>query len=630
MALTDQKITALYERLSRDDDLVGDSNSILTQKLMLENYAASHGFMNCVHYTDDGWSGGNFDRPSWKQLMADVEAGKIGCVIVKDMSRVGRDYLQTGFYTEVVFRQHGVRFIAISNGVDSADAATGEFAPFLNIMNEWFLRDCSRKQIAAYQVRGKAGIPTTNVAIYGYKKDPEDKHHWLIDEEAAAVVRKIFQLAIDGHGPYEIASILRDSKIERPGSYLGRHYCDPARNSADKDRCYDWSGTTVSSILSKPEYMGHTVNFRTHKESYKDKKSKSIPPEDWLIFKNTHEAIVDEETWELAQKTRSVVHRTDSTGEANPLTGLMICADCGARMYNHRGYARAVREGRAWDPEAGVLPYDRYECSSYNKSTYRMERSCCTHNISTTAVRSLILDTIRMTSEYALSNKEEFDRRVREASELRQNEAAKDLKRRIARAQKRSAELDTLIKKLYESYALEKISESRFETLIAEYEKEQAELKVVIAAGQNDLDEFNSDTNRIEQFMELAKRYTDFTTLTTPMIYEFVDKIVVHAPCKDEHGERCQEIEIYLKYIGKLDLPVKEPTAEELAAEEKKRKRRAYSREYNRRRYAEKKAAVLAAVQAVAGTKGTHDPDQSPPDEKDAVNHRPLPDEKTA
>lgn len=612
MALTDQKITALYERLSRDDDLVGDSNSIVTQKLMLENYAQSHGFTNCVHYTDDGWSGGNFERPSWKQLMADVEAGKIGCVIAKDMSRVGRDYLQTGFYTEVVFRQHGVRFIAISNGVDSADASTSEFAPFLNIMNEWYLRDCSRKQMAAYQVRGKAGIPTTNSAIYGYKKDPEDKHHWLIDEEAAEVVRKIFLLAIDGKGPSEIARILRDSKIERPGSYLARYNRGSHQNDLDEAQRYDWKGGTVSAILSKPEYMGHTVNFRTHKESYKDKKGVPIPPEDWLIFKNTHEAIVDEETWELAQRTRRVIHRTDSIGEANPLTGLMICADCGERMYNHRGYSRAVREGREWDPESGVFPYDRYECSSFNKSVYRLERSCCTHNISTAAVRSLILDTIRMTSEYALSNKEEFAQRVREASELRQNEAAKDLKRRLTKAQKRSAELDTLIKKLYESYALEKISESRFETLIAEYEKEQAELKEVIAAGQSDLDEFNSDTNRIEQFMELAKRYTDFTVLTTPMIYEFVDKILVHAPYKDEYGERCQEIEIYLKYIGKVDLPVKELTAEELAAEEKKRKRRAYMREYSRKRYAKQKAAQQAEAEKGAPNQGTH------PDEKTA------------
>ena len=612
MALTDQKITALYERLSRDDDLIGDSNSIVTQKLMLENYAQSHGFTNCVHYTDDGWSGGNFERPSWKQLMADVEAGKIGCVIAKDMSRVGRDYLQTGFYTEVVFRQHGVRFIAISNGVDSADASTSEFAPFLNIMNEWYLRDCSRKQMAAYQVRGKAGIPTTNSAIYGYKKDPEDKHHWLIDEEAAEVVRKIFLLAIDGNGPSEIARILRDSKIERPGSYLARHNRGSHQNDLDEAQRYDWKGGTVSAILSKPEYMGHTVNFRTHKESYKDKKGVPIPPEDWLIFKNTHEAIVDEETWELAQRTRRVIHRTDSIGEANPLTGLMICADCGERMYNHRGYSRAVREGREWDPESGVFPYDRYECSSFNKSVYRLERSCCTHNISTAAVRSLILDTIRMTSEYALSNKEEFAQRVREASELRQNEAAKDLKRRLTKAQKRSAELDTLIKKLYESYALEKISESRFETLIAEYEKEQAELKEVIAAGQSDLDEFNSDTNRIEQFMELAKKYTDFTVLTTPMIYEFVDKILVHAPYKDEYGERCQEIEIYLKYIGKVDLPVKELTAEELAAEEKKRKRRAYMREYNRKRYAKQKAAQQAEAEKGAPNQGAH------PDEKTA------------
>ena len=216
-----EKITALYERLSRDDEAAGDSNSIVNQKMLLESYAVHHGFTNCVHYTDDGWSGGNFERPDWKRLIADIEAGKVGCVIAKDMSRIGRDYLQTGFYTEVLFREKGVRFIAIGNSVDSADRSSGEFVPFLNIVNEWFLRDCSRKQCAAYQARGHAGKPTTNHAIYGYRKDPEDKHHWLIDEDAAAVVRRIFHLSMEGHGPHEIASILRDDRIERPSVYMG-------------------------------------------------------------------------------------------------------------------------------------------------------------------------------------------------------------------------------------------------------------------------------------------------------------------------------------------------------------------------------------------------------------------------
>ena len=296
MSRQTEKITALYERLSRDDEAIGDSNSIVNQKILLESYAAQHGFTNCVHYTDDGWSGGNFERPDWKRLIADIEAGKVGCVIAKDMSRIGRDYLQTGFFTEVMFREKGVRFIAIGNNVDSADRSTSEFAPFINIMSEWYLRDCSRKQCAAYQARGKAGKPTTNHAIYGYRKDPENKHHWLVDEEAAAIVRRIFRLSMEGNGPFEIARILQREKIERPSVYMGKRGQGTQRTSFDASRPYDWSGTSVANILAKPEYMGHTVNFRSYKESYKDKHAIKRPPEEWTIFEHTHEAIVDPET----------------------------------------------------------------------------------------------------------------------------------------------------------------------------------------------------------------------------------------------------------------------------------------------------------------------------------------------
>ena len=262
------KITALYERLSRDDESLGESNSIINQKMMLETYAKQHGFTNIAHYTDDGYSGGNFDRPDWKRLIDDIQADKIGTVIAKDMSRVGRDYLQTGFYTEVLFRQQGVRFIAVGNGVDSNDASTSEFAPFLNIMNEWYLRDCSRKQKASYKIRSNAGQRTTNHAIYGYMKSPEDKHIWIVDEEAAAVVRRIFQMTIEGYGPYDIARILQADRVERPSYYLAKRNCGIHKNRIDESEPYFWSGETVKYIISKPEYMGHTVNFRTEKANY--------------------------------------------------------------------------------------------------------------------------------------------------------------------------------------------------------------------------------------------------------------------------------------------------------------------------------------------------------------------------
>ena len=316
------KITALYERLSRDDDLTGDSNSIINQKKLLEDYAKEHGFTNCVHFTDDGWSGANFDRPNWKRMIAAIEAGEVSHVLVKDLSRVGRDYLQVGFYTEVMFREHGVRFVAIANGVDSDKRESSEFAPFLNIMNEWYVRDSSRKIKSVLRAKGMSGIHTNSIGIYGYKKDPNDKNHWIVDDEAAEVVRRIYRMAIEGKGPYEIARILASEKVERPSYYLTQRGLGKHKTSYNPDEPYTWRGGTVADILSKPEYIGHTVNFRTYKESYKDKHSKMTPKEDLVIFENTQEAIIDKETWERVQTLRKTIRRTDTIGTANPLTGL--------------------------------------------------------------------------------------------------------------------------------------------------------------------------------------------------------------------------------------------------------------------------------------------------------------------
>ena len=467
------------------------------------------------------------------------------------------------------------------------------------MFNEWYLRDCSRKQMAAYQARGRAGKPTTSEAIYGYVKDPEDKHHWLVDEEAAAVVRRIFQLSVNGHGPYEIARILQQEKVERPSCYLARHGRGSQKNTADMARPYDWRGTTISALLSKPEYMGHTVNFRSHKESYKDKRGTPIPPEEWLIFENTHEAIVDPETWELAQRVKQTVRRTDSTGIANPLTGLVYCADCGKKMFNHKCAARAKKDGRKADTVSGLYPFDHYNCGTYYQTRHREQPECTGHYINTHVLRALILDAIRLASKYAIANQDEFMRKVREASSLRQVEAAKDLKRKLGKAERRVKELDTLLKKLYESYATGKLPEKRYELLSADYEQEQTELEQFIEAGRNDIAAFDDDTDRAGQFLALARKYTDFSVLTTPMINEFIDRIVVHAPDKSS-GEREQEIEIYLKFIGKFDVPLPEPTPEEIAAEEARRKRHeAYLRSYARKkeRDRQKKLAEQEATQ---------------------------------
>ena len=566
---TESKITALYERLSRDDDQAGDSNSIINQKKYLESYAAQREYENCVHYTDDGYSGGNFERPAWKRMIADIEAGKVVHVIVKDMSRAGRDYLQTGFYTEVFFRQHGVHFVAIANSVDSDDQNSSEFAPFLNIMNEWYLRDLSRKQRTAIRVKGESGKPTTNCAIYGYKKEPGDKYAWHIDEEAAAVVRRIFRLTIEGYGPYEIARILFDDKIETPAVYFGKQNKGIWKSKEEFPNPYNWSGFVVGRILSKPEYMGHTVNFRSHKLSYKDKSSVQNPEDEWLIFEDTHEAIIDKETWELAQKLRKTPKRIDTLGEANPLTGLVYCADCGEKMYNHRSKG---------DTEKKPYPSDFFDCSSYTLAHQKRTKACCGHYIGTKSLRTLILETIRSVSTYAISNQEEFIAKVRAASQVRQAEAAKDAKRKLNKNRKRHTELDTIIKKLYESFAIGRISEERFDNLLSEYEAEQKSLVAAIAEAEDSLMSYKEDTARVEQFLALAKKYTDFSELTTPMINEFIDKIIVHAPEK-VGGDRVQEVEIYLNFIGKCELPEQELTAEEAKRQEQLRRHRIRSRE---------------------------------------------------
>ena len=589
---TENKITALYERLSRDDDLVGDSNSIINQKKYLEGYAAQQGYENVVHYTDDGYSGGNFERPAWKQLVSDIEAGKVAHVLVKDMSRIGRDYLQTGFYTEVLFRQYDVHFVAVGNNVDSNDQNSNEFAPFLNIMNEWYLRDCSRKQCAAYQARGRSGKPTTNHAIYGYKKDPNDKHHWLIDEEAAAVVRRIYDLSVSGKGPKQIADILRDERVERPSYYLSKRGICTVKNSGNTVRQYDWCPTTVSNLIERPEYLGHTVNFRSHKVSYKDKRTIRRKPEEWTIFENTHEAIVDPETWRLAQRVRQTVKRTDSTGIANPFTGLVYCSDCGQKMYNHKKKGAAERKGLSKDPVTGLYPYDCYECSTYSLTLSRTKKECRSHYISTKNLMIIVSETIRLVSKYAIDNEEEFVRKIRTASEVQKADEAKALKKRIQKNSKRINELDVLIKKLYESYATGKMPEERYVMLSEEYEAEQRDLKDEVQSDQAHISEYEDDSENAAKFLELARKYLDFTVLTPQMIYEFVDKIVVHSSIKVD-GEREQQVDIYLKFIGKVDPPMPELTEEEIKQQERAKKRRAYYRERGRRWRAKEKEKRL-------------------------------------
>ena len=587
-----EKITALYERLSRDDEMVGDSNSIVNQKKMLEDYAKQNGYTNIEHFTDDGYSGGSFDRPDWKRMVAGIEDGSIGTVIVKDMSRIGRDYLQVGFYTEVMFKEKEVHFIAIANGVDNQKRESSEFAPFLNIMNEWYIRDSSRKVTTVLRARGMEGKHTTNNAIYGYRKSEEDKNQWVIDEEAAEVVRRIYRMSLEGKGPYEIARILSEEQIERPSYYLAKRGLGTCRSNNNTATPYVWRGATVRDILSKPEYMGHTVNFRSYKESYKDKRAKRTPKADWVIFKNTQEAIVSEEMWNKVQELRKTVRRTDTVGEANPFTGLLYCADCGAKMYNHRGGAGRARNWKGELNGKRRPDRDEYNCSTYNLSRQSYDKQCSQHYIRTEVVRKLVLETIKAVSDYVITNEEEFINRIYSTSRDKQKESIKSLKRKIAQDTKRVNELNMLMKKLYEDNISGKLSDKRFEFMLSEFENEQDTLEISMENAKAEIEKYESDTVRADKFIELVKRYTDFSELTTPMLNEFVEKILVHE-ADYSSGERVQEVEIYLNFIGKFELPVKEPTAEEIAEHEKLKARRAKKAEYNRR-YMEKRRKRIA------------------------------------
>ena len=575
----DNRITALYERLSRDDDLAGDSNSIVNQKKMLEDYAKNNGYTNTVHFTDDGFSGGSFERPGWKQMLSRIENGDIGTVIVKDMSRVGRDYLQVGFYTEVFFREKGVRFIAVSNGVDSTNNTSSEFAPFLNIMNEWYLRDCSRKITAVLRAKGKEGKPITSNPPYGYVKSPDDKNLWLVDEEAAEVVKKIFRLTVEGMGPYQIAKRLMAEKVEKPSYYQAARQRGNFKTMCDFETPYNWTGGSVVRILERPEYMGDTVNFRSHKESYKDKKAVKNSSEDILIFQDTHEPIIDRRTWYLVQELRKTVRRVDTSGEGSLLTGKLYCADCGGKMHYRRSTTRAGRDWRGIPNGEVQHTSAGFNCSTYNSSRKKYKQVCCSHSIKEDTVKQLILESIRYALKSVRMDEAAFIKSMRSASEVRDKGEVKKLKTDLAKKEKRFADLDLLIKKVYEDNAMGKLPDRRYEMLSSDYEKEQQEVEISIREIQEKLMQFEEDTDRTEEFLSLVHKYTDIQELTPAIVNEFVDKVLVHK-IEETDGDRVQEIEIFLNYIGRVELPTQEISEEEMAEEEKKRKCRQYRREY--------------------------------------------------
>ena len=558
-----EKITALYERLSRDDfgkddDQQRESNSISNQKAMLEEFAARQGFTNIVHFTDDGISGTCFDRPGFLAMMKEVEAGNVEYLCIKDMSRMGRDYLKVGQIMEIL-RQRGVRLIAINDGVDSA-RGDDDFTPFRNIMNEYYARDTSRKIRSTFQSKGKSGKHLTGTVIYGYLWN-EARDQWLVDPEAAEVVKRIFAMTIDGYGPYQIASKLKSEKVLIPSAYLAQHGEGVNKNKTFKD-VYGWGSSTICNILEKREYLGHTINFKTRKH-FKDKKSHYVPEDEWTIFENTHEAIIDQQTFDLVQKIRGNVRRyPDGWGEAAPLTGLLYCADCGGKMYVHR-----TNNGKR---------ISQYTCSQYSKVP--VGKLCTTqHRINEDVVLSLVSEMLKAIAEYAKHDRAEFVRVVQEAQSSQQTAEVKKQRTRLATAKQRVSELEVLLCKIYEDNILGKLSDSRYATLDAQYEKEQSELTAEISVLEKAIKSYEKHEKDADRFIALIDKYENFDKLTIAMLNEFIEKILVHERDRKGSIQTTQEVEIYFNFVGRFVPPAfgeVELTPEELEEIRKREERK--------------------------------------------------------
>ena len=558
-----EKITALYERLSRDDfgkddDQQRESNSISNQKAMLEEFAARQGFTNIVHFTDDGISGTCFDRPGFLAMMKEVEAGNVEYLCIKDMSRMGRDYLKVGQIMEIL-RQRGVRLIAINDGVDSA-RGDDDFTPFRNIMNEYYARDTSRKIRSTFQSKGKSGKHLTGTVIYGYLWN-EARDQWLVDPEAADVVKRIFAMTIDGYGPYQIASKLKEEKVLIPSAYLARHGEGVNKNKTFKD-VYGWGSSTICNILEKREYLGHTINFKTRKH-FKDKKSHYVPEDEWTIFENTHEPIIDQQTFDLVQKIRGNVRRyPDGWGEAAPLTGLLYCADCGGKMYVHR-----TNNGKR---------ISQYTCSQYSKVP--VGKLCKTqHRINEDVVLSLVSEMLKAIAEYAKHDRAEFVRVVQEAQSSQQTAEVRKQRTRLATAKQRVSELEVLLCKIYEDNILGKLSDSRYATLDAQYEKEQSELTAEISVLEKAVKSYEKHEKDADRFIALIDKYENFDKLTIAMLNEFIEKILVHERDRKGSIQTTQEVEIYFNFVGRFVPPAfgeVELTPEELEEIRKREERK--------------------------------------------------------
>ncbi len=535
--MIENKITPLYERLSREDGDDRESNSISTQKILLENYARNNGLPNPTHFTDDGISGTRFDRPGFMAMMNEVEAGHVECIVIKDMSRLGRDYLKVGQIMEML-RLKGVRLIAINDGVDSLKG-DDDFTPFRNIMNEWYARDTSRKIKSTFKAKGMSGRHCTGTVIYGYLWADEKRDRWIVDDEAADVVRSIFHMTMAGYGPYQIARKLTEKRIEIPSVHLARHGEGVNKNKAIKDP-YGWCSTTICNMLRKREYLGHTCNFKTQKH-FKDKKSHYVDESEWTIFENTHEAIIDQTLFDNVQRIRNNVRRyPDGWGEAHPLTGLLYCADCGSKLYVHR-----INNGKR---------IAQYTCSQYSKIPVGVLCSS-QHRINADVVLQLVSATLHEIAMSSKSDRADFIKAIADAQEVQQSNDIAKRKKRLALAKKRADDLEVIIRTIYEDNILGKLPKDRYTALDEQYSKEQQALLNEIAELENANAGYEEKTKSAEKFSMLVEKYENFDTLTTTMLNEFVEKIIVHERARKGSVNTTQEIEIYFNFIGKYVPP---------------------------------------------------------------------------
>ena len=529
-----EKITALYCRLSQEDENKGDSNSIQNQRAILEKYAKDNGFENIQIFVDDGYSGVSFNRPDFQRLLEMMEQGKVSTLITKDLSRLGRNYIEVGNYTEMLFPRWNVRYIAINDNYDSLYSEGNEFAPFKNLFNEWFARDTSKKIRAVVKVKAERGERVSTQMPYGYKKDPDVKGHLLIDEETAPIVRRIFELCAQGMGPTNIGNVLRDEKIFKP-TIRRYHEQGIYGTVTDTDKPYGWTAETIGRILKNEVYLGHTINCRTRVISYKDRRQVDVPKSEQYRFENTHEAIIDQETWDAVQKIREGKRRRNNMGELDKYSGLLYCADCGSKLYFVRGKS--------------IKPRDyNFICSRYRK--HIGEQLCTAHRIREVALDEIILEEIRRITYYARTKTREFVEFInkKSSSENRRELTAKT--NELAKLEKRNAELNTLFKRLYEDNVLGKITNEQFRMLSDGYNTEQRTIAERIPILQKQIEDLKASSTNVERFVTISNKYTDLQDLTPEILRTFIDKIVIHERTEKWAKTAEQQIDIYFRYVG--------------------------------------------------------------------------------